>query len=490
MKRLPIELYHLIFDQLPLIDLAACAEVSKRFYALVQQYRVRELSFDRRTNFKWFHAKPIIYQHRVDYSMASLLRGSSFSLEYLKRLKIGRQSSIDNLNEINKFAFLEELDIDLKNCANQKKHTLRLVNLRVLYVFVPSNVTLKLNTPKLETLGTVDLKKLYFVYPKTLRRLETFFHAGKLLMFQNLQYLVFTDFYSLLDYCVTRHSKNFQECDLTKLRNLKEVRFCRAIFGNEWTNLETIKKIIGELLQRAALQRSGLRIFFQSVRVSNVKLLNEYRDTMRNIGSWVGFNLQHYEQLEERIEYFWSYSISVSVRKLKRAGLHSGNESFVSKFLAKYELRRLTVWGPSDPELLLKFIGSSKLMCLEFFWPEGLDQSFFDQMAESIRLNRIPVQRLRLKLRKTTTLNFKFVNKLLDLETFETDKELTGETIAELLTELPLLVEIVYFSSYRERKIERLIRKFRLDEKILSKEELFDQLVPDSICESMKLLKL
>ena len=43
---------------------------------------------------------------------------------------------IDDLNEINRFIHLDELDIDLKNYKNEKSRTLSLANLKVLYAFV------------------------------------------------------------------------------------------------------------------------------------------------------------------------------------------------------------------------------------------------------------------------------------------------------------------------------------------------------------------
>lgn len=220
MEALPIELCHLIFDHLQLVDLSTCARISRTFRVAVREYRIRELAFDRRTKTEWFHSRSSTHQHRVDFAGARMLSSSPFNFDYLKRLKIGSRSSIPSLNEINQFVHLEELDIDLRNYVNEESRTLSLANLRLLYLFVPDDIPfLELDTPNLQTLCTVALQALDFNYPESIRCLHTFSHDGKLTLFRNLESLLFTDYYNQFE------RVNFIEFNTEKLAKLKEVEF-------------------------------------------------------------------------------------------------------------------------------------------------------------------------------------------------------------------------------------------------------------------------
>ena len=46
LDQLPIEMYHLIFEYLDLIEITACRLVLKQFNEIVQALQVRELSFE------------------------------------------------------------------------------------------------------------------------------------------------------------------------------------------------------------------------------------------------------------------------------------------------------------------------------------------------------------------------------------------------------------------------------------------------------------
>ena len=74
--------------------------VSKTVYFSVNEYRIREIARSLVECTDGFTTPTPITKHRVDYSMVS------FNFDYLKRLKIGRLSSIDDLNIINRFVHL------------------------------------------------------------------------------------------------------------------------------------------------------------------------------------------------------------------------------------------------------------------------------------------------------------------------------------------------------------------------------------------------
>ena len=134
-----------------------------------------------------------------------------------------------------------------------------------------------------------------------------------------------------------------------------------------------------------------------------------------------------------------------------------------------------------NPVLLLRFIGrSSNLKYLKFSYCD-LGQSFYDQVTEIVQSNGISLQRLSLK-KSSVELNFKFVTRLPDLETFEVDQELAGELIAELFESLPYLSEIevseaAYTLMIAIKTIQRSpTGKYRLNGKVLGLPELLDNL--------------
>ena len=458
MPELPIELWHLIFDRLELVELSPCAQVSKTFYVAVKSYRIHEIAFTRRV-YKWFYfaTSTIDHKHRLHYSLASILRRSSFNFDYLKRLKIGRKSAID-LDVINKFTSLEELDIDLKNY--EKSWTLSLANLKVLYLFVLDGFSyVELDTPQLAKLRTFSLKRLEFIYPESVRCIHTFAHSGKLSMFRNLEYLTLTDSYNQFEYTIF---PSFNEIRVKGLKKLKEVDFYYTYTEYRERNMHVFKRMIANLL---SLRRPDLKVFWLHVQVTDPNLLTAYERSMETVGSFVPFQLQHYEMLKEKDHFYWWYEFNGSMKKLSRAGFNLRSEKFTSKFLAKYSFRRIDVTDRvEERELLLKLIARSPNLFALKFEKSGLDQSFFDQMADIIQLNAIPLQQLWFKGTSNESLNFGFVSKLHDLEWFETNQELSSELITKLLR-LPSLVEIECSPYGISKRIERLsTNRFLLDE--------------------------
>ena len=480
MTNLPIEVWHLIFDHLQLVDLSLCAQVSKAVYLTVKAYRIREIAFTRRVH-KWFHYKTPFtnYKHRVGYSQASILKRSSFDFDYLKRLKIGRHSSID-LNVINKFTRLEELDIDLKNYKNEKSRTLSLANLKVLYLFVPYGVPyVKLNTPSLTKVYTFSLKKLDFLRPKSVRSIHTFFRGAKLSKFRNLEYLTFTDSYNERDYLSDYDLHSFDQFSLNGLKKLKEIDFYYTNDHYRKKNMSNFKRMIAYLL---ALERPDLKVFWYNVQMTDPKLLTKYKRTMETAGSFVAFQFQNYEKLKEKIEFIGDYDFNWQMNQLFRAGLNPRSEEFVSKFLARHSFGKIEVTGQVlERELLLKLIARSLNLSSLEFENSGLDQSFFDQMADIIRLNDIPLRSLRLNGSSNGVRNFEFLLKLSDLERFQTDHELPIQIVLKLLA-LPMLTEIEFLSGTNTKRIKRLSTdRFLLNGMSLNLQELLKSFDPDTV---------
>ena len=472
MANLPIELWHSIFDFLELVDISACARVSKAVYLAVKAYRIREIAFTRRV-YKWFHyTTPIIHhKHRVDFTMASMLKRSSFDFDHLKRLKIGRRSAID-LDVINQFIHLEELDIDLKNYENEKSRTLSLPNLKVLYIFVPDHLPyVKLDTPRLAKLNTFSLKTLEFVYPESVQCIHTFIHDGKLSMFCNLEYLNITNYYNQNDFFSSYASREFEQFSWIALEKLKAIDFNYhpdngvIIIGN-------FRGTISNLL---TLDRPDLKVFWQNVQVTDPTLLTEYERSIGNFKSLLAFQLQHYEHLKKKIDCFWNYEFNGSMTKLSRAGFNLRSEKFISKLIARYSFRRIVIIGQvEEREILLELIArSSNLLSLEFE-KSARDQSFFDRIADTIQLNDIPLEIFVIRKSTIGVLNFEFVLRFRDLMWFGTDQQLPAKLI-EKLFEMPMLAEIEFPFGQSFNRIGRVsASRFFWNGKSVSRQVLFE----------------
>ena len=479
MADLPIELWHLIFDHLQLINISSCAQVCKTVYLAVKEYRIREIAFTGRL-YVWFHyATPTIdHKHRVDYPLGSIFSQSSFNFDYLKRLKIGRYSSID-LDVINKFTRLEELDIDLKNYKNKMSRTLSLVNLKVIYLFTSEHLPyLELDTPCLGKVCTFSLEKLEFIHPKSVCCIHTSFHSGKLSMFSNLEYLTFTDSYSLYDY--PHILQSFNEFSVTALKKLREISFYYNRSEFLFKNLSNFKEITANLL---VLGRPDLKVFWLDVQMTDMSVLTEYELNTQNAGSLVAFQLQHYEMLKEKVQFFWAYDFNGSMKKLLIAGFNLRSEEFTSRFLSRYSFRLIHVTGiVEEREFLMELIArSSDLFALKFE-NSSLGQSFFNQMVDIIRLNAIPLRKLQVKDTSNESMNFHFVLKLRDLALLVTDQRLSKELVSMLLR-MPQMDYLEFCSG--EYRIQRLSSsRFRLNGELMSLQELLLKLFeakPDSM---------
>ena len=474
MAELPIEVWHLIFDRLELVDLSSCAQVSKSVYLKVKAYRIREIAFTGRVH-EWFHytTPTIDHKHRLDYWYASILNRSSFNFDYLKRLKIGRLSLFD-LDEINRFIYLEELDIDLAEYENEQSRTLLLANLKVLYLFVPDYLHVKLDTPRLAKVCTCSLEMLEFVYPESVRCIHTFFYSWKLPMFSNLESLVFTDSYNRLDFCTIYDFRCFKQFDVTVLKKLKEIEFyyhhrnfkLKEVHGYYYyqfkENMSMFKRIATNFF---ALGRPELKMFWYDVQVTDISVLIEYERMEEKIGSLLAFQMHHYDKLKDRVELFRRFKFnSLLSKKLSEAGFNLRSEEFTSKF-TRFSFREMAITGLVDKgEILLGLIARSPNLSSLRFWYNSLGQSFFDQMAEIIQRNAIPLRRLQFEHSINAGLNFEFATKFSNLEWLETDQELSNELVSKLF-ELPMLAEVEFNNDKMANRIQRLANgKFRWSE--------------------------
>lgn len=467
----------MIFEHLQLTDLSSCALVCKALNFAVKAHRIRELAFTGGIRY-WFHySTQTKLKYRANYGEAFILKRPPFNFDYLKRLKISRNSAID-LNVINRFTHLEELDIDLAN-YKYKNITLRLANLKVLYVFMRDWIChfLGLDTPRLAKVGTFSLKRLEFYYPQSIRCIHTLWHAGKLPEFPGLESLIFTDHYHKLDSLDPLNYQAFEEFPLDDLKKLKEIDFHYRDWHYRKKNMANFKRMITRVL---ALERPDLKVFWFNVQVSG-GLLEEFERLMENVESRVVFKMVNYEQLKDRIDFHYYLSdFNWLMKRMERVGLNPKSEELLSKLLAKFSLRTIGIvdkvhWSVVGAAFLMELIARSPNLTALRFENSGLSQSFFDRMTEIVRLNAISLQRLRLT-GSNGILNFEFVCRLCDLEFFQIDQQLSSKRISKLL-QLPRLTEIEILSKGSVAQIIKRKSKVRysLNEKPLNLEQLLKQ---------------
>ena len=162
--------------------------------------------------------------------------------------------------------------------------------------------------------------------------------------------------------------------------------------------------------------------------------------------------------------------------ELSEAGFNLRSEEFISK-LVKFSFRTIIVSGKVvERELLMELITRSPNLSTLHFLNSDLSQSFFDQMAETVRLNGIRLYGLLFHNSSGDDLNYEFVTKLTDLDRFETDHRLPNELISRLL-ELPMMDKLQFSSSwFKTTSIERMsTTRYLLNGKSLSLHELLER---------------
>ena len=159
LEELPIEIHHMIFGYLDLIQVCKCRLLSKKFNEIVKAFRVRELlvyssNWYRRSS--WFRdGKPIYPYNTVSNRKVSILSSSSIDLEYLKRLCFYGVVESDkfSLEVVNRLQHLVQLDLffEVKGTGYKTKQ-LKLPSLEHLFIQFGFRVVVEFDAPRLESI--------------------------------------------------------------------------------------------------------------------------------------------------------------------------------------------------------------------------------------------------------------------------------------------------------------------------------------------------
>ena len=484
LDQLPIELYQLIFGYLDLVEVSTCRLVSKKLNEVVKVFRVRELSFydwERYRRSFWYHdGKPIYPCNSLSVSKVAVLNSTSIDLRYLKRLCFCNKVNCGELHleVLNKFKQLVHLDLCLKGlgASESEIEKLKLNSLEHLHIAFKSPVFIEFDTPKLESVvlryrgdeeADQPIATIRFVTPSTVKRLCTFGLLQDQLPknFGGLKHLQYDE----LDLDLHVLLKEFPD--------LRVLNFCGRKVRNGCSAL-------GQIMREKDRLRPSLKLCFESILLDSSKAIESYAFDKE---SKLALLIKHHSSMLpdanslQRLDY--SELMSLTKNGYPIGFLES--RPFVCVDL-------VSVNGViDDPNRLLNFL----LNCVNLEHLRlnncSLTMEFFDKLPTFTSLLHLEINAENRDLQ----LDFsRFLFKITNLVWFETDQNLDGSLLLDLIQQLKFVCYLVFkangqtFSIYKSYKGKYELRHrgpnwWNLIKKVASKNlieqliELLDQLL-------------
>ena len=452
---LPPEMISELFEYLHPKDLVACSLVNRRWhsiYAAFKLHRLVAMDYNHyycylfNLIFKWYNTNQRIKEiERCGPAIFYRLKKKPL-LSNLKQLALSGQRFVSELNELNRFQQLMQLEIKI-SLRNTKLH-LKLPRLRVL-VFHYSNgcCALSIDCPELSTLvysgEEKDANLLKVEHPETIRKLETNLVGSKLTEFKNVECLRTSRFHMI------------SKATLLSLPKLRELRYDRDIedfflieFRDEFGSIDQMKRTLSELVDEAKrLRGRDLQFTFCGFQLTNVKLdqidfgvkVDEEYKAVRNEYVY----LKNYHLIElGALPFFYALDYS-------RLLVHVTGEfprCFSQKFTGIHLVQaRDVIENPDHLLRFLKSLGSVERLELE---TAGLSQEFYDQLPTSAP--SLVKLELRGDWRNRLQLNFEFIKEFSCLSNLKIQPLLSLESSTSLAKSLSGECTIVV-----EVKIER-----------------------------------
>ena len=289
---LPIELVHLVFQHMTVVEICTCRLVSRWFNETVKAFRVFELSFyesDWLRKTSWFaDDKPILPLNSLRSSKVSFLSSRSIDLRFLRRLSKYNVKEGDRfrLELLNSFLWLEHLELQFEQldwCKGDCAKSLRLNQLKYLYLEFKFQIFIEFNTPKLSTLALsyehgdyepVDvhqlLESIHFVHPATVRSLY---------LFDNLntsgEFPIPSSFEGVehLQCDLTAWTHRQMKSILEKFSHLKVLEVWRSE-GDEFYEVDF--DLLDQIMQQKEKLKPSLRLYFCDVELSSRRTARSY----------------------------------------------------------------------------------------------------------------------------------------------------------------------------------------------------------------------
>lgn len=389
----PIEIYHLIFEYLDIIDLTNCKLVNKKFYKYVKEFRIKELIFYSSKSCWFYINKPFNCNYRlVHFKISPFLKKSTFNFKFLKYLNIEFVDEMFNLTEINKFDKLKVLEIYLTNYQNKADNKLALNNLEVLRIDSSKFIQIEIDCPKLRSLHYWSFNnKLIIKHPLKIHFLTTYKYGSDLLKFSNLEYLNLNS------------TANLEQFNFEQLSKLKELK----IKSDD-------SKHVSNLILKKVIKNPNLIVYFNGFHVinSNQLIFDRYD---------LALQLKNYEKLIGVLDWMNLIEYNKLIDLIQ-------NELPIN-FHQKYSnIQRINVINKvKNSKHLIQFIGHSQMLTSLSTINSKLDQQFYNELPSISSLNF-----LTLEEDCEIGLKFDFILKMFCLKCLNTNQKVTFDSTIEL----------------------------------------------------------
>lgn len=462
LDQLPIELQHVIFGYLDLVEVATCRLVSKKLNEIVKAFRVRELLlyssvWYRRSS--WFHdSKPLYHYNTVSNRQVSILSCSSIDLQYLQRLSLFDivESDAFSLEVVNRFENLVQLELSFEakdwsigsECKRLKLHQLEMVF--IYFKFRMPN-PIEFDTPKLELLaleyqpGADEIAdeadepvqpadSIRFTRPQTVKELITF---------------------ELFPDELPRNFVGVEHFQCDALVELELGHILNTFPGLKVLDIrlekgefeEDCNAALVRILEQRAQLRPELKIWFQGYELRDSRAISSYRFDKE---SELALLIKYHSSLPDS----GRFPVEVNYNELMSL-MPAGR--YPPGFLELQPFANTAIVSTNtkidDPSALLSFL----LNCVNLWSLQlkncTLDMRFFEKLPEFTSLMQLEIKADALDLQ----LDFnRFLFRITNLVDFKTDQNLEIDQLRDLVQRLKFLYSLDFWMNNKAYSVDRL----------------------------------
>ena len=462
-----------ILSKLHLSEIINCNLVSKRFCAIVSDFRAKRLTIRYPDNAE-ASKEPSIEVCHPNLFLSQLNKPL---LSQLRSLKIENYPDDFDLNCVNCFSELRHLNIQNANDLKSQIE-LRLPNLLDFEFIYNGGCQLLLDTVKLERLvydqgsnAHGPLGSLELVHPESITTLETHFHGEQLKPFKNVRHLR-----------SSREFKVFYPTTLTYLPNLQSINYTVAYphifdhFGSWDSIIPTLKSFMD---QKRSLKRTDLRVFFGGLELSDHKAIDDYKfeEYSENLER---FYLSNYEHLVG-IQPVYTVNYSNLMNHLASdSSFNTADRQIPDDYFSRFQLvDRVKVHSRVDQKHFIWF-----LKCLKsgigYLNLENslLDQSFYEQLPA---LCSPSLKGLTITEKESLIRTWNFIGELKQIISLSLDLELSVPQVNSLLNLIKDREQFYLYFRFRSKKCKVCIETdyfvFRFDQKLVDGVESVNEVI-------------
>ena len=427
LDQLPIEVHHLIFGYLELIEVLTCGLVSKKFNKTVKAFRVKELSFYSsdlmRRSFWFLNRKPIYPVNSVSNRKVTVLNSTAIDLQFLKCLRLfgiveSDEFSLESLNRFENLIVLE-LRFDVNDWSKGDKiKKLKLKSLKHLYINFGFQIFIEFDSPKLKSVALsykpnsheIDqpLETTKFASPSTVKNLFTFgLSLNQMPMnFSSLEHL---------------------QCDVLVeldrlLRAFPDLKMLEIDLENRNFS-ENYMEYLNLIIKQRDQLRPSLKIGFQNIKLSGDRAIESYGfDKESDLSLTIKHSSIMHECSLEKLDYQELLSLTKGgypIGFLKLNPFHK-----IHTVLVNNEIDNAN----SLLDLLLNCINLIYLKLQN----SSLDMEFFEQLPAFTSLLNLEIEAGYQNLQ----LDFRFLLKMTNLVSLETDQNMEVDLLRVLMQRL------------------------------------------------------